>query len=104
MSGSSSTTKISARTARKLLQQAEKDIRRELSRTPLPETLVDDIALPPAARRYVRRMEQLREAMARVEQETFGRCLSCDRLIELDRLKENPLTTACRPCAHGRAL
>lgn len=44
-------------------------------------------------------MDQIHEALARVEAKTFGVCLECDELIAKPRLQALPYTPYCIECA-----
>jgi len=45
------------------------------------------------------RLRQIEEAIERVEEGTFGQCLSCSADIGLERLKVLPYTRLCIDCA-----
>jgi len=44
----------------------------------------------------------IREALARLDDGTFGRCVDCHDLIPIDRLRALPYAPRCLPC-QGRA-
>ena len=44
------------------------------------------------------RLMQIEEALTRVDDGTYGVCQSCDKLIEVPRLKALPFTTMCVTC------
>ena len=41
---------------------------------------------------------QLRDALRRIEEGTFGLCVQCDELISESRLRAFPMTTLCIDC------
>ncbi|MDQ6784830.1 MAG: TraR/DksA C4-type zinc finger protein [Actinomycetota bacterium] len=43
--------------------------------------------------------DDLRAAVARLDDGTYGRCAACGRLIGTERLAALPSTTTCRSCA-----
>jgi RNA polymerase-binding transcription factor DksA len=45
---------------------------------------------------------QVRAARARIDDGTFGLCITCARPIERDRLDAAPLTERCGPCSATR--
>lgn len=44
------------------------------------------------------RLQQVRVAMGRLEQETFGYCVECDEAISFPRLKAYPEASLCLEC------
>ncbi|UCD57441.1 MAG: TraR/DksA C4-type zinc finger protein [Candidatus Hydrogenedentota bacterium] len=45
------------------------------------------------------RIRMIEEALERIEDGTFGKCLSCDGKIHVDRLKAIPYARLCIECA-----
>ncbi len=43
-------------------------------------------------------IKKIRKALARIENETFGICESCEEDISIKRLKARPVTTQCIDC------
>ena len=43
-------------------------------------------------------LEHLNQALARIEEGTFGICFKCGKLISKERLKAVPITTQCVDC------
>lgn len=41
---------------------------------------------------------QIEDALRRLDEETFGECITCGRRIELERLEALPYTTQCMEC------
>jgi len=52
--------------------------------------------------RYHQRLEQIRSALQRIEEGTYGLCEECGREIEQARLEALPLTPVCINCARRR--
>lgn len=50
------------------------------------------------ARRELLLVEQIREALRRIQNGYFGQCEACEEEIELRRLEANPVTTLCLKC------
>jgi DnaK suppressor protein len=48
------------------------------------------------------RAEELQEALARLEEGTYGICESCGRPIAIERLEALPRTTLCIECARQK--
>jgi DnaK suppressor protein len=46
-----------------------------------------------------RTLEEIRAALARLDDGTFGRCVECGRPIDTDRLQTLPYTPHCIACA-----
>lgn len=46
------------------------------------------------------RIEALRSALARLQEDQFGRCERCGAKIDPERLEILPTTTLCADCAH----
>lgn len=46
-----------------------------------------------------KRLREVNDALARIEQETFGFCAKCRQMIDTDRLSSNPLASLCIQCA-----
>jgi DnaK suppressor protein len=44
------------------------------------------------------KMQCIREALQRIEDGTYGRCLFCDRQIQAQRLKAKPWALCCAEC------
>ena len=44
-------------------------------------------------------LKKVTAALGRIEQGTFGRCLSCDEQIGMQRLEFDPTATLCIECA-----
>ncbi len=58
-----------------------------------------DPALVRALRINIRcRLEQLKEALARIEEGKYGVCAKCLKQIEADRLVARPYSTLCMDC------
>lgn len=47
-----------------------------------------------------KRLGEVKQALDRIDQETFGFCTKCGQMIDTDRLSSNPLTSVCIKCAH----
>ena len=47
-----------------------------------------------------KQLSEVNEALARIEQETFGFCTKCGQMIDTDRLSSNPLASLCIKCAN----
>lgn len=45
-----------------------------------------------------RLINKIREALERIDDETFGQCESCEEEIGADRLRARPVTTLCIDC------
>jgi len=45
------------------------------------------------------RLRLIEEALERIEEGTFGLCVSCDKKIKIDRLQAIPYTRLCIECA-----
>jgi DnaK suppressor protein len=45
-----------------------------------------------------RLINKIREALARIDDDTFGLCESCEEPIGADRLRARPVTTLCIEC------
>ena len=45
------------------------------------------------------RIRMIEEALERIEDETYGKCVSCDGKINIERLKAIPYTRLCIECA-----
>jgi DnaK suppressor protein len=79
----------------------ERDLADEQDRGPVPEE--EELAahqhtsfVSARMREGVHReIQQLDEAMARLDAETYGRCEECDEPISLERLKVLPFTRLC---------
>ena len=56
---------------------------------------VDDVR----CRFYLRRLDELRKTLARLDSGEYGSCENCRRQIEPERLKVLPETTLCLACA-----
>lgn len=44
-------------------------------------------------------LARVRAAMGRVEDGTFGQCISCGKMVDTDRLRINPTAELCLECA-----
>lgn len=51
--------------------------------------------------RYAPRCEEWRAALGRLEDGTYGTCLSCNKPISLEELDEDPLARFCHTCEAG---
>lgn len=56
------------------------------------------------AAREIRYMENLNEALKRIEKEIFGFCKTCGKLIEKKRLEAVPIATQCIECKNKRIM
>lgn len=54
--------------------------------------------------RLVRRLTDLREAIRRFREGSYGRCADCGRLIPEMRLLARPEATRCAPCQERREM
>jgi len=45
-----------------------------------------------------KRLQDILDAMARMENGTYGKCANCDKEINLERLKANPAARNCIEC------
>ncbi len=61
---------------------------------------VQAMAVAEQDRRDVR-LQRVRAALARIEDGTFGDCLTCDEPIEAKRLSADPTVPNCIGCARG---
>jgi len=43
-------------------------------------------------------LEQIQEALERIQEKTFGRCTNCDKLINKERLRAIPYAQLCIAC------
>lgn len=43
-------------------------------------------------------IKKIKKALDRIEDETFGRCETCEEEISIERLKARPVTTQCIEC------
>lgn len=59
---------------------------------------VDHASASALREREVISLHQIRDALARIEDGTYGDCKSCDEAIPYKRLLANPLTTLCVTC------
>ena len=48
--------------------------------------------------RHLGEIRECQEALHRLENGSFGLCISCDEEIELNRLKANPVSSRCLSC------
>jgi RNA polymerase-binding transcription factor DksA len=51
-----------------------------------------------------RRMTDIEEALVRIKKGTYGRCLSCKKMIEKERLAINPTALYCVSCERKQEL
>ena len=49
--------------------------------------------------RILQEMEEIQEALARVNEGTYGQCSNCGTKIDEERLEILPATTLCASCA-----
>ena len=61
---------------------------------------LDDV-LPARAKSLQRTLDDIREAQARLDAGTYGRCTSCGDEIPVARLEVRPYASMCVPCAGG---
>lgn len=47
-----------------------------------------------------KRLNEVNEALARIDETTYGFCTKCGKMIDTDRLSSNPLTPLCIKCAN----
>lgn len=96
---------ILTRRLNELLEEAEKTV---AGMTDTEETFPDptDRATLESDRNFLLRIRdrerklilKIREAMQRIDDETFGTCESCGDDIGIDRLQARPVTTLCIEC------
>ena len=55
-------------------------------------------------RRREIQMRQIEAALARIDQDDYGRCRDCDESIARQRLEYDPATTRCIQCAEKMEL
>ncbi len=53
--------------------------------------------------RLVEQIDNLQDALGRVEAGTYGVCENCGKTIDVERLEILPTTTLCTDCAQGQA-
>ena len=46
-----------------------------------------------------KRLNEVNDALSRIDQDTFGFCTKCGQMIDTDRLSSNPLASVCIKCA-----
>ncbi len=46
-----------------------------------------------------KRLNDISNALERIDNETFGFCTNCGKMIDTDRLSSNPLASLCIKCA-----
>lgn len=54
------------------------------------------------AQREFQRIEAIDDALHRLDRGTYGHCLECDDLIDLERLRAAPEIALCVSCAEAR--
>ena len=45
------------------------------------------------------RLKEINDALTRIENGTFGKCVKCGKDIEVEKLEANPATTTCLACS-----
>jgi hypothetical protein len=63
--------------------------------SPLPEVAIDEVD---------RLLDSVEEALAALDDGTYGMCRACGSAIEPDRLAGDPLVQICGTCSSGTAL
>lgn len=64
----------------------------------LANVLADQNFIARLRDRERRLIEKIDHAIQRIEANEFGRCVSCDEKISLERLRARPVTTMCIDC------
>jgi RNA polymerase-binding transcription factor DksA len=70
---------------------------RELALADSVASMPDPVAITRSAQ-LLRTIEEIDAALARVEAGTFGRCVSCQAAIPVERLEFRPFAARCFPC------
>jgi len=45
-----------------------------------------------------KKLQEVKDALARIEKGIYGKCLNCDKEISLERLQANPAAKTCIEC------
>lgn len=45
-----------------------------------------------------KKLQEVRDALERIEKGTYGKCANCDKEISLERLQANPAAKSCIEC------
>jgi len=46
-----------------------------------------------------KKLNEITEALSRIDKQTYGFCTKCGKMIDTDRLSSNPLASLCIDCA-----
>jgi len=75
---------------------------RELALADTVASVPDPVAMARSAQ-LLRTIEEIDAALARVEAGTYGRCVSCQAAIPVERLEFRPFAARCFPCQQAAA-
>jgi DnaK suppressor protein len=75
---------------------------RELALADTVASVPDPVAMARSGQ-LLRTIEEIDAALARVEAGTYGRCVSCQAAIPVERLEVRPFAARCFPCQQAAA-
>ncbi|MFA5894116.1 MAG: TraR/DksA C4-type zinc finger protein [Candidatus Margulisiibacteriota bacterium] len=97
------------------LEQEQVEQEAEIDRLTRPEEMVDnpspedlandateDITEESLLKIYRKSLERVNDALGRMGNGTFGRCIECGAIIKEENLKEEPWIEYCEKCAYKK--